>query len=213
MVGPPVFLHRPVVDLAEKQYRSVLARAHVAKCAGLLAVARQASRRQGVERGPFGAASEHLLGDPGSPEDRLQRPDMEVLAGMGTGHDRQLRGREVEGFDATGLHECHQPERFHGRPEIHEHVRVAQHASDRTVDVDLDYRAAMNAFDDGAAHLAHKDRRRLDRGGSLRGRFAGSGACRTRRSLGAFGRTPGVGSRTGAPRPRRWELATIRAGT
>ena len=67
--------------------------------AGLLAVARQPRGGQRVERHALGAAGEERLADAGPPVDPLQRPDVEVLAGVRARQDRDLRRLEVERLD------------------------------------------------------------------------------------------------------------------
>ena len=42
----------------------------------------------------------------------LERPDVEVLAGVGAGHDRDLGRLEVERLDAAGLEERDDAERL-----------------------------------------------------------------------------------------------------
>ena len=79
------------------------ARAHVPDRAGLLAVAREAGRGQRVERHALGAAREVRLADARPAVDALERPDVEVLARMRAGHDRELGGLEVERLDPAGL--------------------------------------------------------------------------------------------------------------
>ena len=83
----------------------MLARAHVADRPGLLAVAREPGGGQRVERHPLGAAGEQRLADAGPPVEALERPDVEVLARVRAGHDRDLGRLEVERLDAAGLDE------------------------------------------------------------------------------------------------------------
>ena len=90
MVGPPVLLERPFLDPAQQEQGGMLAGAHVAHRPRSFAVARQASRGQRVERRALRSAAQKLLRDAGPAEDRLQRSNVEVLAGMRTRHDRQL---------------------------------------------------------------------------------------------------------------------------
>ena len=90
----------------------MLAGAHVADRPGLLAVAGQPGRGQRVERHALGAAGEERLADAGPAEHALDRPDMEVLAGVRAGHDRDLGRLEVERLDAAGLDQGDDAERL-----------------------------------------------------------------------------------------------------
>ena len=91
----------------------MLAGAHVADRAGLLAVAgqpRARSARRAASPSAPQASSAWLT--PGPPEHALERPDVEVLARMRAGHDRDLGRLEVERLDAAGLDQRDQPERL-----------------------------------------------------------------------------------------------------
>ena len=79
---------------------------------GLLAVASQAGGGQRVERGALGAAGEQRLAHARPAVDRLERPDVHVLARMRAGQDGQLGRLEVEGGDPAGLDEREEPERL-----------------------------------------------------------------------------------------------------
>ena len=134
--------------------------AHVADRTGLLAVAGQPCRGQEVERGAVGPAGEQRLADARAAIQALERPDVEVLARVRAGHDRELGRLEVEGGDPAGLDERQQPERLDRRPERDDPVGVAQLADDPARRVGLHDVAAMDALLDAAAHLAGEDRRR-----------------------------------------------------
>ena len=136
----------------------MLARAHVPDRAGLLAVAGQAGGGQRVERRALGAAGEQGLAHARPAVDRLERPDVEVLARMRAGHDRDLGRLEVERGDPAGLDEREQPERLDRRAEGDQPVRVAELADDPAVGVGLDDVAAMDALLDPVAQVAGEDR-------------------------------------------------------
>ena len=122
------------------------------------------------------------LADPGAAEHGLDRPDVEVLAAVRAGHDRELGGLEVERLDAAGLDQGHDAERLDGRAQRHDPVGVAELADEPAVDVRFDDVAAVDALLDPVAQLAHEDRR-LGTGATLRARPAGPG----RRALGRGG--------------------------
>ena len=138
------------------------------------------------------------LADPGAAEHALDRPDVEVLAAVRTGHDRELGGLEIERFDAARLDQGHDTEWLDGGAERHEPVRVAELADEPAVDVRFDDVAAVDALLDAVAQLAHEDRG-LGTGATLRARPAGPG----RRALcrgGHSGEDTAQGSRGGAGR-------------
>ena len=86
--------------------------------AGPLAVARQPSCRQLVQGHALGAAGEEPLRDARPPEHGLQRPDVEVLAGMRAAQEGDVGRREVERLDAAGFEQRHRAERLDGAPKV-----------------------------------------------------------------------------------------------
>ena len=79
---------------------------------GLLAVASEPGRGQRVERHALGAGRDQRLADAGPAVHRLERPDVEVLAGVRAGHERELGRLEVEGLDPAGLDQRDDAERL-----------------------------------------------------------------------------------------------------
>ena len=180
----------------------MLARAHVADRARLLAVAGQARRGQRVERHALGAGRDQRLADAGPPVHRLEGPDMEVLARVRARHQRELGRLEVERVDPAGLDQGHDAERLDAAPEVGDAVRVAEAADQGAVDVDLDDVAAMDALLDPAPDLADEDRTRPPTRGTSR-THAGHG-----RPAKAAGR-----SRAGGRRRGRKEIVGRRHGS
>ena len=133
------------------------------------------------------------------PVHRLDRADVEVLAGVAGRHDRELLGREVELAAAAGAEQGDQPERLDRRAQVDDPVRVADEVEHPPRGVDLDDVPAVDGLDDAVAHLAHEDRRhgplRRARGPAL----PGGGARRRDAS--------GVGSTAMAPRIARRRAA------
>ncbi len=84
---------------------------------------------------------------------------MEILAGVGAGHDRDLRRLEIERLDPARLDQGHDPERLDAAPEGDDAIWVPQPANQPTVDVGLDDVAAVNALLDPVADLANENRR------------------------------------------------------
>ena len=135
---------------------------------------------------PSDAAREHRLRDPEPPEQRLDRADVDVLAGVAGRHDRQLLAREVELAAAAGPEQGDQAERLHRRSQVHDPVGVAEQVEHPPGGVDLDDVPAVDRLDDPVADLAHDDRRhgplRVARGargtpgGARRGRGPGGGS-------------------------------------
>ena len=123
----------------------------------------------------------------GPPEHPLERPDVEVLAGVARGHERDLRRLELELRDAARLDQREDPERLDGRAQVDDVVRVAEGAEHPSVDVDLDDVAPMDALLDPVADLPDEHRRRRRGAASRRGV--------PRRPL------LGRGQRSGRPRP------------
>ena len=76
--------------------------------AGPLAVASQPCRGQRIEWHALAAEAKTRLADARPAEHGLQRPDVEVLAGVAAGHDRELRRLELELLDAAGLEQGEQ---------------------------------------------------------------------------------------------------------
>ena len=151
----------------------MLAGAHVADGPRLLAVAGQPCGRQLIERHAFRAAGEVGLAHVRPAEDALQGSDVEVLARVGAGHDRELDGLEVEGLDPAGLDEGRDAERLDAAAERHEAVRVTERPDHPAPGVDLDDVAAMDALLDSVADLPDEDRRhdpRTRRRSTRRGR-------------------------------------------
>ncbi len=196
MLGLPVRLEIPALEPGQEQRDRVLARAHVADRAGLLAIPRKPGGGQRVERHPLIATGQQRLADASSPEHALDRPDVEVLATVRAGHDRELGWLQVEFLEAAGLDQGDDTERLDGRAESDDPVRVAELADEPAADVRFDDVAAVDALLDAVAQLADEDRR-LGTGASLRARPAVPG----RRALGSGGhaaRIPRRG-REGAP--------------
>src|SRR5467141_2308638 len=137
----------------------MLTGAHVADGTRLLAVARQPRGRQLVERHALRAASEVGLAHVRPPEDALERPDVEVLARVGAGHDRELVRLEVECLDAAGLDEGRDAERLDAGAQRDDAVLVAERADRSALGVDLDDVPAMDALLDPVADLADDNRR------------------------------------------------------
>ena len=169
----------------------MLAGAHVADRAGLLAVARQAGGGQLVERHALGAAGEERLADAGPAVQPLERPDVEVLARVRAGHDRDLGRLEVERLDAAGLDQRRRrPNGLTQLAEGDEPIRVAEAADEPPVGVDLDDVAAVDALLDAVADLADEDRRDDPRPGAgalpaERGACAAGGLGRAAGTIGA----------------------------
>ena len=126
----PVVLGIPALELREQEGHRVLARAHVPDRAGLLAVARQACGGERIERHALGAAGEQRLADAHAPVDALEGPDVEVLARVGAGQDRDLRLAEVERLDPAGLDERQHPERLDRRAQRDDSVGIAEDADE-----------------------------------------------------------------------------------
>ena len=66
------------------------------------------------------------LADAGPAEHALDRADVEVLAGVRAGHDRDLGRLEVERLDAAGLDQGDDAERLDGRAQRDDAVGVAE---------------------------------------------------------------------------------------
>ena len=79
-----------------------------------------------VERGALGPAGEQRLADARAAVQALERPDVEILARVRAGHDRELGRLEVEGLDPAGLDEGQQPERLDRRAQGDDAVGVAE---------------------------------------------------------------------------------------
>ena len=124
---------------------------------GLLAVAGEPGRRELVEGHLLRAAGQERLADIGPAVQPLDRPDVEVLAGVAAGHDRELWRFELERLDSTGLDERHQSERLDARSEVHEVIRIAETAEHASVDVDLHDVAPVDALLDAVPDLADED--------------------------------------------------------
>ena len=201
----PVLGRIPAPQPGKQERDRVLPGAHMTDRAGLLAVACQARRRQLVERGALGPAGEERLADARPAIEALERPDVEVLARMRAGQDRDLCGLEVEGGDAARLDEREQPERLDRRAQRDKPVGIAQLADDPAGRVRLDDVTAMDALLDAVAHLSRDDRRHHPAAPS-RPRRAGLGR------NGRSGHDPRIPRRTSSPstptvtpgsRPRR----------
>ena len=113
----------------------VLAGAHVADRAGLLAVPGEARGGQRVERHALVAAGQRGLADAGPAEHALQGPDVDILARVRAGHDRDLGGVEVERLDAAGLDQRDDAERLDGRAERDDPLGIAEGPDEAAVDV------------------------------------------------------------------------------
>ena len=137
----------------------MLARAHVANRAWLLAVAGQARGGQLVEGHPFGAGRDQRLCCAGPAVHALDRPDVEVFAGVGARHDRDLGRFQIEHVHAARLDQGDDAERLDAAPEGDQAVGIAEPAEEPSVDVDLDDVAAVDALFDAVSNLADEDRR------------------------------------------------------
>jgi len=84
---------------------------------------------------------------------------VEVLAGVGAGHDRQLGRFEIEGLDPAGLDECDDAERLDGRAQGDDSVRVTQRADESTTRIRFHDVAAVEALLDPIADLPDEHRR------------------------------------------------------
>ena len=82
---------------------------------------------------------------------RLDRPDVEVLAGVRARHDRDLGRFEVEGLDAAGLDERDHPERLDGGTQRHHAIGIAKLADQPAAGVGLDDVPAVDALLDPVA--------------------------------------------------------------
>ena len=129
-----------------------------------LAVAREAGGGQGIDRRALGAQRERGLADVGPPEQRLERANVEVLAGVARGHDRDLRRLQRELLHAARLDQRGDTERLDRRAQEDEVVRVAEGPEHPAGDVDLDDVAPMDALVDPVPDLPDEDRRRRFRG-------------------------------------------------
>ena len=144
----------------EEDEHRVLARAHVAERRRPLPVAGEAGGGQRVERHPLRPAGEHRLRDAGPAVERLDRPDVLVLARVGGGHDRDL-GR-VERPNASIPPASMSATRPNGLT-VDRRV-TTRSGSPTTPDdpagrVDLHDVAPMLALDDPVADLADEHRR------------------------------------------------------
>ena len=161
--------------------------------AGLLAVAGESGGRQRVERHALVAAGQIGLADPGPAEHPLDRPDVEVLAAVRAGHDRELGGLQVEGFDAARFDQGHDAEGLDGRAQRDEPIRVTELSDESTAGVRFDDVAAVDALLDAVAQLPDEDRR-LGAGACLRAGPTVAG----RRALGGSGHLPRIPRVVGA---------------
>ena len=125
---------------------------------GLLPVARKAGGGEDIERRPFRPAGELGLADAGPPIQALERPDVEVLTGMGAGEDGQFGWLEVERVDAACLDEGDQPERLDRGSQCYQAVGVAELADDPAGDIGLDDVAAVDALLDAVTQVPGEDR-------------------------------------------------------
>ena len=173
----PVVGGVPALQLREHERHRVLARAHVADRAGLLAVARESGRGERVERHALGAAGEELLADARAPEDPLERADVQVLARVRAREDRDLGRLEVEGGDAAGLDQRERAERLDRGAEGDDPVGIAEDPDELAAGVGFDDVAAVDALLDAVAELADEDGRH----GAAAGRRADRGSTRTMR--------------------------------
>ena len=85
---------------------------------------------------------------------------MQVLAGVGAGHDGQLSGGQVEFANPSRFQQRHERERLDARAEGDRDVRVAGGPEKRAGRVHLDHVPAVDALDDVAADVAGQDRGR-----------------------------------------------------
>ena len=138
----------------------MLAGAHVPDLAGPLAIAGEPRRGQLVERHALDARRESAWTRP-SAGTALERPDVEVLAGVAAGHDRDLGRLEVERLDPAGLEQREHAERLDAGPEVDDLIGVAERADHPSVDVDLDDVAPVDALLDPVADLADEHRRHV----------------------------------------------------
>ena len=77
-------------------------------------------------------------GDPEPPVHRLDRADVDVLAGVAGRHDRQLLAREVELAAAAGPEQGDQAERLDRRSQVDDPVGIAEQVEHPPRGVDLD---------------------------------------------------------------------------
>ena len=177
---------------------------------------------QRIERRALGPAGEERLAHAGAAVDPLERPDVEVLAGMRAGQDRDLGRLEVEGLDPAGLDQRQQAERLDRRAQRHDAIRVPELADDPAGHVGLDDVAAMDALLDAVAEVPGEDRRCGPAPGGGPGRWppgsrAGwGGGCGHGRSVSGSDSAPsGAGSARIPRRLLRWvggaTLATRRS--
>src|SRR5688572_23080987 len=177
-VGPEI----PALEAGQEQRDRVLAGAHVADRACLLAIPRQAGGGQRIEWHPLVATGQQRLAHAGPPEHALDRADVEVLATVRAGHDGELGGLQIELLEAASLDQRYDTERLDGRAQGHDPVWVAELADEPATDVRFDDVPAVDALLDAVAQLADEDRR-LGTGASLRTRPAVPGL----RALGGGG--------------------------
>jgi hypothetical protein len=138
----------------------MLARAHVANRTGLLAIACEAGRGQGIERHAFGAGRDQGLAHSRSAVHALEGPNVEVLAGMRAGHQGDLGRLEIEGLDPARLDQGDDAEGLDAAPQVGDPIGIAEPPDQAPVDVGLDHVAAVDALLDATAHLTDEDRGR-----------------------------------------------------
>ena len=117
---------------------------------------------------PSAPQVEQRLAHVGTPEHRLERPHMLVLARVRAGHDRQLLARQGQLVGRTRLDERDDPERLDGRAHRDDDGRVPDRACDVADGVDLDDVPAMTALDDALTEDLH-EHGRWESGLRLRG--------------------------------------------
>ena len=125
----------------------MLAGAHVPDVARPLAVAGEAGRGQGVERHALDPGLQSSVWDLQAPEQRLERPDVEVLAGVAGRHERELLAGQVELAWPPAASRASSPNGLTARPEVDEPVRVAERAEHPAGGVDLDDVAPVDGLD------------------------------------------------------------------
>ena len=84
---------------------------------------------------------------------------MAVLAGVGGGHHRQLRGGQPQVVRGPRLHERRERERLDRRPQGHLDRRVTDGTLDLARDVDLDHVPPVTALDELPAADLREDGR------------------------------------------------------
>jgi len=123
-----------------------------------LAVAGEAGCGQRVNGRALRAQPEPGLAHVGPPEHRLERSDVEVLAGVARGHDRDLGRRQLELANPARFEQREDPERLDRGTQVDDVVRVAEGPQHPATGVGLDDVAPVDALLDPAAELPNEHR-------------------------------------------------------